>query len=200
MPDLRQARGGGVPAVLLRALQAGRPQPLAQRDVPRSRAARRRHRGPAARHCGRRRITCWFCILLIPWSKPGPGRRQGWTRTVIFTKKPRSASGRTNSSPDLPPDAQVAQLVEHVTENHGVGGSIPPLGTTTSPIIRFPGLFASDWPTAGTAVEMGHSRRGMPPPFTVRVASLTRTPVGGRMARIANAGFKGQPDTCSERR
>ena len=26
--------------------------------------------------------------------------------------------------------AQVAQLVEHMTENHGVGGSIPPLGTT----------------------------------------------------------------------
>ena len=24
-------------------------------------------------------------------------------------------------------DGQVAQLVEHVTENHGVGGSIPPL-------------------------------------------------------------------------
>ena len=30
--------------------------------------------------------------------------------------------------------AQVAQLVEHVTENHGVGGSIPPLGTTTRAI------------------------------------------------------------------
>jgi hypothetical protein len=29
------------------------------------------------------------------------------------------------------PGAQVAQLVEHVTENHGVGGSIPPLGTTS---------------------------------------------------------------------
>ena len=28
--------------------------------------------------------------------------------------------------------AQVAQLVEHVTENHGVGGSIPPLGTNTA--------------------------------------------------------------------
>jgi hypothetical protein len=27
--------------------------------------------------------------------------------------------------------AQVAQLVEHCTENAGVGGSIPPLGTTT---------------------------------------------------------------------
>ena len=28
--------------------------------------------------------------------------------------------------------AQVAQLVEHVTENHGVGGSIPSLGTIVS--------------------------------------------------------------------
>ena len=31
--------------------------------------------------------------------------------------------------------AQVAQLVEHCTENAGVGGSIPPLGTIT----RLPG-------------------------------------------------------------
>ena len=30
---------------------------------------------------------------------------------------------------ELRAGAQVAQLVEHVTENHGVGGSIPPLGT-----------------------------------------------------------------------
>ena len=28
--------------------------------------------------------------------------------------------------------AEVAQLVEHVTENHGVGSSILPLGTTLS--------------------------------------------------------------------
>ena len=27
-------------------------------------------------------------------------------------------------------NAQVAQLVEHATENRSVGGSIPPLGTT----------------------------------------------------------------------
>lgn len=27
-------------------------------------------------------------------------------------------------------DARVAQLVEHMTENHGVGGSIPSPGTT----------------------------------------------------------------------
>ena len=30
-----------------------------------------------------------------------------------------------------PASAQVAQLVEHCTENAGVGGSIPPLGTTS---------------------------------------------------------------------
>ena len=33
--------------------------------------------------------------------------------------------------------AQVAQLVEHVTENHGVGGSIPPLGTMPFSAKRF---------------------------------------------------------------
>ena len=31
------------------------------------------------------------------------------------------------------PDAQVAQLVEQRTENPRVGGSNPPLGTTSSP-------------------------------------------------------------------
>jgi hypothetical protein len=30
---------------------------------------------------------------------------------------------------ELPRYAQVAQLVEHATENRSVGGSIPPLGT-----------------------------------------------------------------------
>src|SRR5580704_10234974 len=37
---------------------------------------------------------------------------------------PRSPHGLASRA-----GAQVAQLVEHVTENHGVGGSIPPLGT-----------------------------------------------------------------------
>lgn len=35
----------------------------------------------------------------------------------------RSTKGRSSS------DARVAQLVEHMTENHGVGGSIPSPGT-----------------------------------------------------------------------
>src|SRR2546423_2309475 len=36
------------------------------------------------------------------------------------------------------PDAQVAQLVEHCTENAGVGGSIPPLGTKVKIDLRLP--------------------------------------------------------------
>jgi hypothetical protein len=38
-----------------------------------------------------------------------------------------------NGAPSKNPivEAQVAQSVEHCTENAGVGGSIPPLGTTT---------------------------------------------------------------------
>ena len=43
--------------------------------------------------------------------------------------KPR----RSSLGSHLRAGAQVAQLVEHVTENHGVGGSIPPLGTISFP-------------------------------------------------------------------
>ncbi len=42
--------------------------------------------------------------------------------------KARERTAHTAGRPDRR-HAQVAQLVEHVTENHGVGGSIPPLGT-----------------------------------------------------------------------
>ena len=35
-------------------------------------------------------------------------------------------------------DAQVAQLVEHATENRSVGGSIPPLGTNVSNDLAIP--------------------------------------------------------------
>src|SRR5262249_3345443 len=40
--------------------------------------------------------------------------------------------------------AQVAQLVEHCTENAGVGGSIPPLGTTTEIRYGRPSLFGEN--------------------------------------------------------
>lgn len=45
----------------------------------------------------------------------------GWTAVASVPK----------GAPPTPHDglARVAQLVEHVTENHGVGGSIPSPGT-----------------------------------------------------------------------
>src|SRR5579875_2915871 len=51
-----------------------------------------------------------------------------WTAREWASITPRALRVRLGTGPH----AQVAQLVEHVTENHGVGGSIPPLGTIKS--------------------------------------------------------------------
>jgi hypothetical protein len=48
----------------------------------------------------------------------------------FWTAPDRASINRPSRAAPMPCGAQVAQLVEHVTENHGVGGSIPPLGTT----------------------------------------------------------------------
>jgi hypothetical protein len=48
-----------------------------------------------------------------------------WTRLPGLTINRRSLGPGSRS-------AQVAQLVEHATENRSVGGSIPPLGTILS--------------------------------------------------------------------
>jgi hypothetical protein len=50
-----------------------------------------------------------------------------WTESAIFAISPRPPFIENDG-----PGAQVAQLVEHATENRSVGGSIPPLGTTAS--------------------------------------------------------------------
>ena len=67
-------------------------------------------------------------------------RRGGATRS-----RGRSVVDRTGApdyKPALPPlapgPAQVAQLVEHATENRSVGGSIPPLGTTFQSSVNKP--------------------------------------------------------------
>src|SRR5215217_9417966 len=103
MPDLRQAGRDGFSAVLLEALRRRRSAALADRALRDSRG-----RG------GRRRRGC-----------VRGGRR--WTGRTRLTISPLR---RPAHPPPL--HAQVAQLVEHVTENHGVGGSIPPLGTIGS--------------------------------------------------------------------
>jgi hypothetical protein len=48
--------------------------------------------------------------------------KNDWTGALARSYTRLSLRGSAN--------ARVAQLVEHVTENHGVGGSIPPPGTT----------------------------------------------------------------------
>jgi hypothetical protein len=50
--------------------------------------------------------------------------------------------------------AEVAQLVEHVTENHGVGSSILPLGTNIDP-----GALPPDSPTRSLAQRFDASLR-----------------------------------------
>src|SRR5262249_16062952 len=67
----------------------------------------------------------WSAFSLI-CHKAGQGRS-----TSLKSRDPRRGKPTQGSSlsPDIPGNAQVGQLVEHMTENHGVGGSIPPLGT-----------------------------------------------------------------------
>ena len=53
------------------------------------------------------------------------GRQSALDKTFRATYKPPTVA------PSSKRNAQVAQLVEHATENRSVGGSIPPLGTKT---------------------------------------------------------------------
>ena len=61
------------------------------------------------------------------------------SRALVWTAISRAFISRRQS-------AQVAQLVEHCTENAGVGGSIPPLGTTTENVTITPNIY-SRWDT-----------------------------------------------------
>ena len=74
------------------------------------------------------------------------GRNQG-RMTRDFAPDPPLTGLLDRPKPGLykpPPalNAQVAQLVEHATENRSVGGSIPPLGTTTLNRIDFVEFFS----------------------------------------------------------
>jgi hypothetical protein len=72
------------------------------------------------------------------------------TRRLVSRWTRRSADAYKPCCVSTAPAAQVAQLVEHVTENHGVGGSIPPLGT-----IKINDLaVAIEWPS-GSGLTAG---------------------------------------------
>ena len=128
MPDLRQARDRGLATVLLRALQGCRPEPLAVELLHHSRRQGRRRRRrirrdfPVIWRHGRSVAAPGAAIRRRPSGYAGQAGEAGWTGQASLTINRRSrASG--------PRRAQVAQLVEHATENRSVGGSIPPLGT-----------------------------------------------------------------------
>ena len=73
------------------------------------------------------------------------------------------------------PDAQVAQLVEHVTENHGVGGSIPPLGT-----ILFKNSAGFWWPSTAPRLLNRH--------VISRTNFVLRVPSARTIARLMTTG------------
>src|SRR5205814_6599085 len=79
-----------------------------------------RLQGPRPSEMARRRL-----------SHPRSGRRRAGCRWKGGQRRGRGLGDASLERAACPSSgAQVAQLVEHVTENHGVGGSIPPLGTT----------------------------------------------------------------------
>src|SRR5215470_1474653 len=76
----------------------------------------------------------------------------------LLDAPPASITGGLPAAPAArrPRYAQVAQLVEHCTENAGVGGSIPPLGTTQDARhIQINWLEATSDPRAGDNVTRG---------------------------------------------
>src|SRR5215218_2603864 len=130
MPGLRPAGGAGLAPVLLGTLRRRRPAALARRRL-----------------CGAGRR----------------GRGNGRRRKAL---KVRARAGQAQASPlysrsDAPrpaarPDAQVAQLVEHATENRSVGGSIPPLGTKIFLIVSVTWLLSCE-AEASSFIVPGHA-------------------------------------------
>ena len=71
--------------------------------------------------------------LVHSWAAPREATSEAWVdRQPPAHYKPPARWALPFSLAPLFEHAQVAQLVEHATENRSVGGSIPPLGTIIS--------------------------------------------------------------------
>jgi hypothetical protein len=101
---------------------------------------------------------CGLCRTRIAFSRmAAPREAEGeawWTgRSDLTINRPLRAASCSRS-------AQVAQLVEHATENRSVGGSIPPLGTILVNCINMLGWRSSTpilpWPIRG--IILGNRR------------------------------------------
>ena len=91
---------------------------------------------------------CRAEIFSMRFAWHGPDRRLILVRAWVKHPPPMSSPGGCG--------AQVAQLVEHATENRSVGGSIPPLGT----IIKTVAFYFIDW---GSSVRSGCDGVGLTP-------------------------------------
>ena len=104
-------------------------QPIASLGFAASGAGRAKP--PPRRAEGRRVLAARFCggaLRVSPSGKAGPTKSlRKFSADVMFSLAPLAAR------PYGPPRAAVAQLVEHVIRNDGVGGSSPFCGTSFSP-------------------------------------------------------------------
>ena len=91
-----------------------------------------------------------------------------------------------------PDRAEVAQLVEHVTENHGVGSSILPLGTNISA-----GGFAPPHPPTRSLARFGSLHKNAAKARSVRVGASLRSLRSGTGQDCAAA--QGSPQATNVR-
>ena len=84
------------------------------------------------------------CRLFARLRHAKPPGEAWWTGQIVLTINRRSLMPLRS----VFGNAQVAQLVEHATENRSVGGSIPPLGTIilSADVRRSPLLSWRSWP------------------------------------------------------
>ena len=115
-----------------------------------------------------------------PWRQMAFSRRRH--RLCIVTAMPVSAGltgGHHRRSDYKPPapgfrpgHAQVAQLVEHATENRSVGGSIPPLGTIHRAALIFRRRAREIERSATRPLEVAGMKRPVPPEGPLRPLSF----------------------------
>ena len=161
MSDLRRASDAGAPSVLFQTMRQYRSGPVAIGNLcgRRRRAAGRRGR---RRGIGDRALRGGSAFrFLDPAAFAAGGGEENFVDKPVAHRLCRPTCR-----------AQVAQSVEHCTENAGVGGSIPPLGTTIPPsarqasISRSPTIRNSEIPSSswkcrkwrGCSVRAGASR------------------------------------------
>ena len=130
---------------------------------------------------------------------PNPGQITNAKQPHQITRPPRSARHVSNSPPSARPNGgplirlaaliqrpgnariggrgEIAQLVEHSTENRGVGGSSPPL--------------AIAWTRAGGFLAHGKYRGGNAKPIATRsLGPRSRGPIGAPRSRSGHPGLR----------